>query len=421
MADAPPANGANGAPPVTDHRPVPRPALPRGLQTWLMVGLAVGMVAIILFTGRPDAPASRSPSGGKASSPASPDRVRDYQDRLRAIEAQAGLDDARAATLAANAQALPTPDAGPARTEDPLVAEKRRRNYESLFATNVVISRRPASERPDVPAAANPITKTTDAERTPPSIDEIADAAIRATARARGTMPDGPPSLPASTPAAVPQSLAGQLGRTTPAHTDPLVDGGPRHRILEGTLIDTVLTNRLESSGVAPVNCLVTDPVYSHRARVVLIPAGARLLGETKPVQAFGETRLAVAFHRVVMPDGSTYSLNQFIGLNQLGDAGLKDKVNQHYLSTFGAAAAVGLITGFAQYLSTAGLGQADGRGTVVVSGAADATSQAAMQVLNRFLNRLPTITIREGHRVRVYVTSDFELPAYPAAAESRF
>jgi type IV secretion system protein VirB10 len=43
------------------------------------------------------------------------------------------------------------------------------------------------------------------------------------------------------------------------------------------------------------------------------------------------------------------------------------------------------------------------------------------MQVLNRFLNRLPTITIREGHRVRVYVTSDFELPAYPAAAESRF
>jgi hypothetical protein len=30
------------------------------------------------------------------------------------------------------------------------------------------------------------------------------------------------------------------------------------------------------------------------------------------------------------------------------------------------------------------------------------------------------TITIREGHRVRVYVTSDFELPAYPAESTPR-
>ena len=32
---------------------------------------------------------------------------------------------------------------------------------------------------------------------------------------------------------------------------------------------------------------------------------------------------------------------------------------------------------------------------------------------MNRFLNRLPTITIREGHRVKVYLTNDIELPAY--------
>ena len=194
------------------------------------------------------------------------------------------------------------------------------------------------------------------------------------------------------------------------------------HRVLEGTLIDAVLTNRLESSGIAPVNCLVTDPVYSHRGRVVLIPAGARLLGETKPVQAFGETRLAVAFHRLLMPDGSTYGLNQFTGLNQLVDAGLRDKVNQHYLSTFGAAAAVGLISGLAQFVSTAGLTHGSGgQSVVIVGGAADATAQAAMQVMSRFLNRPPTITIREGHRVKVYITSDFELPGYPAESVSRY
>ena len=56
----------------------------------------------------------------------------------------------------------------------------------------------------------------------------------------------------------------------------------------------------------APVNCLVTNALYSHTGRQVLIPAGARILGETKPVQAFGETRLAVSFHRLLMPDGRT-------------------------------------------------------------------------------------------------------------------
>ena len=70
------------------------------------------------------------------------------------------------------------------------------------------------------------------------------------------------------------------------------------------------------------------------------------------------------------MPDGRTYRLDQFIGLNQIGDAGLRDQVNQHYWSTFGAAAAVGLISGLSQYLGSAGLaGGGDGNLTVVIGG----------------------------------------------------
>jgi type IV secretion system protein VirB10 len=159
--------------------------------------------------------------------------------------------------------------------------------------------------------------------------------------------------------------------------------------------------------------------VYSHDREHVLIPAGARVLGETKAVQAFGESRLAVAFHRLVMPDGSTYPLDEFIGTNQAGDSGLHDQVDHHYWSTFGAAAAVGLISGLAQYVGTLGVNQGDGDRTVVIAGSAtDATAQATLQVMNRFLNRMPTITIREGHRVKVYLTSDLELPAYDRANE---
>jgi type IV secretion system protein VirB10 len=186
------------------------------------------------------------------------------------------------------------------------------------------------------------------------------------------------------------------------------------HRLLEGTVIETVLANRLEGSVAAPVNCLVTTPVYSHDGQSVLIPAGSRVLGETKPVQAFGDTRLAVAFNRLVLPNGRTYRLEQFMGLNAIGEAGLRDQVNQHYRSTFGASAAVGLLTGFAQYLGARGLRGGDSDRTVVIAGnVGDATAQATATTMNRFLNRLPTVTIREGHRVNVYLTSDLDLPAY--------
>ena len=227
---------------------------------------------------------------------------------------------------------------------------------------------------------------------------------LRRTARRRLSEPNEP----------IQPDAQGTRPDRTPERTEPISATGPLHPLLEGTIIDTVLTNRLDGSGSSPVNCLVTNPVYSHSGQHVLIPAGARVLGETRPVQALGETRLAVSFHRLVMPDGSTQRLDQFLGLNQIGDAGLRDKVNQHYWSTFGAAAAVGLISGLAQWIGTAGVAGGSGDRTVIIAGgAAEGASQASLQVMSRFLNRLPTVTIREGHRVKVYLTSDLQLPAY--------
>lgn len=413
MADV---SNASGTAPVTDKRPVPTGVLPRRVQTWIMAALAMGMLLIILVTGQPEP--SRSPTAPAASTSATdPDRVRDFQDRLRLLDSYA----AREAQAAAG-QTGPLPpsfenDGGP-QVVDPLVADRQRREYESLFASNVVLSRRAESQRPDAGVSAQDRGFQPDALGTTglASIDEIADAVVRASTRA-GVAPNVP-MAPTSEAGAASQS-SGDLrrpdgGSVPAAATGPISAAGPLHRLMEGIFIETVLTNRLDGTVAAPVNCLVTTPVFSHSGQHVLIPAGTRILGRTRPVQSFGETRLAVSFHRLMLPDGRTYPLDQFMGLNQIGDAGLRDRVNQHYWSTFGAAAAVGVISGLGQLLGTAGLSRGAGDRTVVIAGGAtDATAQAAAQTMNRFLNRMPTITIREGHRVRVYLTSDLELPEY--------
>jgi hypothetical protein len=75
--------------PVTDHRQSPRGVLPRGMQTWLMAGLALRMVVIMFAIGRPDPPAR--PTATATTPIPSAGCVRDYQERLKATEARAAL------------------------------------------------------------------------------------------------------------------------------------------------------------------------------------------------------------------------------------------------------------------------------------------------------------------------------------------
>ena len=196
-----------------------------------------------------------------------------------------------------------------------------------------------------------------------------------------------------------------------PLDFDPAAQ--PLYWLPEGTVIEAELTNRLDGDEPGPVNVMVTNDVYKPGTRMVLIPQGARGLGEAREVSLLGQQRLAVAFHRILTPglDGYGIPLDRpEPGLAQAGEAGLHDKVNNHYATIFGAALAVGAIGGLAQIGNNAASLNAfsDFRNGVSAS-----TAQSADRILDRFLNRMPTITIREGTRVKIILTDDLSLPAY--------
>jgi type IV secretion system protein VirB10 len=186
---------------------------------------------------------------------------------------------------------------------------------------------------------------------------------------------------------------------------------GKNYILFEGTVLESVLINRLDGQFSGPIECLLTNDIYSHDRQHLLIPAGSKVLGETKKVDAFGQTRLAVVFHRLIMPDGYSLSLDQFKGLNQTGDAGLRDQVNNHYLRIFGVSLAIGALGAVAQG-GTSGPLTASGT-DLMRQGFAQSTAQSSAQILDKFLNIMPTVTIREGHRVKVYLSGDLALPDY--------
>ena len=190
---------------------------------------------------------------------------------------------------------------------------------------------------------------------------------------------------------------------------------GQPYVVYEGLSMDAVLMNRLDGDAVGPVKVLVSNPVYSHDHQHVLIPDGTVVLGEARKIGSNGlgqQRRLAVVFHRMIMPDGYSVDLDQFHGLDQIGEEGLKDKVNNHYLEIFGTSIALGVIAGAGEIEQGGGTISTSGS-QAFTTGSASSVSQSATSVLDRFMQIPPTITIREGHRVKVYFTQDMLLPAY--------
>ena len=177
-------------------------------------------------------------------------------------------------------------------------------------------------------------------------------------------------------------------------------------RMYEGSFIEAVLVNQLNGDFPGPVLASVAVPFYSADRQRIVIPRGARVIGSASAVAGQDQERLAVGFHRLIFPDGRWVSL-EFRGLNQIGEGALKDQVNRHYFSMFASVGAIGIISGLTLRGSNPYAGGMEG----FRAGAGQGLAQGATTILDRFLNRLPTITIRAGHRLRIWLTSDVLVP----------
>ena len=224
-----------------------------------------------------------------------------------------------------------------------------------------------------------------------------ADQALLAALSGRPITPEAAPVVPAPTAAtATPQDYS------VPARLEAPQDPPGWERIYEGSFLEAVLATQLTGDFPGPVLAVVAIPFYSADRQRILIPRGTRVIGSAQAVTNQDQARLGVGFHRLIYPDGSWVSL-QFRGLNQLGEGALKDQVDRHYFSMFAAVGAVGVLSG----LTAAGGNPYEGGTASMRSAAGQGLGQAATRILDRFLNRMPTITIRAGHRLRVWFTSD--------------
>lgn len=198
--------------------------------------------------------------------------------------------------------------------------------------------------------------------------------------------------------------------------------------IPEGTLIPGILETAINSDLPGQIRAIVSQDVYSFDGRRVLIPTGARLIGEYQSDVTRGQKRIFVIWTRLLRDDGVSVRLNS-IGTDSLGRSGLTGMVDNKWRERFGSAILLSIVGAGSSYLTGYGSGSynsGDGEETNSDRAAdlaretiAKTFSDMANQALGDNLKIPPTINVSQGERIFVYVRQDLDFSAmYPDPVE---
>ena len=186
------------------------------------------------------------------------------------------------------------------------------------------------------------------------------------------------------------------------------------YQVMAGTVIAAALVTGIKSDLPGDVIATVTEAVYdTATGRFLLIPQGSRILGRYNSQVSFGQSRVQMVWNRIILPDTSSLTLDNLVGTDPAGYAGLEDDVDRHWGSIV-AGAALTTLLGVGAELAAPENRQNGNR--IVIAGrdsAQDSINQVGQEMTRRNMNIQPTLTARPGLPVRLIVSRDLALRPY--------
>jgi type IV secretion system protein VirB10 len=186
--------------------------------------------------------------------------------------------------------------------------------------------------------------------------------------------------------------------------------------LFSGSVIPAVLITGINSQLPGEITAQVRQNVYnSLNPGEVVIPQGSKLIGVYDSGVQYGQSRVLVAWSRVIYPSGEMVDLRGMSGVDGLGEAGFSQITDNHYMKIFGSAFLISLLGAGAQLaqpqqssaLSNPSAGQT---ATGAISQEMDSVGG---DMLQKNLNIAPTLKIRPGYLFNVLVSKTMILPPY--------
>lgn len=170
----------------------------------------------------------------------------------------------------------------------------------------------------------------------------------------------------------------------------------------QGTIVAAVMETALNSDLPGFARAIVQRDVLSFEGGAVLIPAGSRVIGQYESGVAQGASRVFIVWTRLIRPDGVTIALAS-PAVDELGRAGVRGKVNRHFLQRFGGSILLSVLSGGINAATAAAT-----QGSSVVVSSSSQASGLAEQAAKDF-DIPPTIKTPQGAAVRIFVARDLD------------
>lgn len=204
--------------------------------------------------------------------------------------------------------------------------------------------------------------------------------------------------------------------KTSPILTATFMKPVSPYEVKAGSIIPAVFITGVNSDLPGQVKAQIRENVYdSVTGQHLLLPQGTVLIGEYDSKVTYGQERVLLVWSRLILPNGWSINLEGMPGVDMSGYAGVKDRVNNHYTKII-TGVVLGSVLGAGAQVATGGQGSPNtpaSFGQLAVSGAAQNVNSAGQAITQKNLNIQPTIEIRQGLRVNIFVTKDLILKPY--------
>jgi type IV secretion system protein VirB10 len=172
----------------------------------------------------------------------------------------------------------------------------------------------------------------------------------------------------------------------------------PASTVPKGTVIHAVLETAFDSTRAGFARAVISRDVRSFDSTRVLVPKGSKLLGEYQADLNHGQNRALVQWHRLMLPDGVMIDVDS-PSTDSLGRAGVKGKVNSHFLARFGGSILQSVLDIGVQVATRKAAGD-----TLILGVPIGNQEKIAPQG-----DVKPTLTIKQGSSVAVLVARDLD------------
>lgn len=208
---------------------------------------------------------------------------------------------------------------------------------------------------------------------------------------------------------AVATTPAASDAKQSPATTEAAASD---HVLLAGTIVAASLITAVNSDAPGVVVAQITSDVFdSVSGRNILIPCGSRLIGRYDTKIAYGQTRVQIAWHRLILPNGVSVALDNIPASDAAGAGGLKDQVDGH---TGALLKGVGVSALLALAAQPANGGSEAGTAWALRNAIQQTLNQVGQLYVAKQMDIQPTLRIRAGENVYFVLETDLRLQPYP-------